>query len=107
MLVNFCFYVPKTHLEIVKEAIFIAGAGVIGEYSNCCWQTLGEGQFLPSANSSPVLGKQQQLHRLAEYKVEVICVRDIMPNILHQFLLSHPYEEPAYSIMPHLKLEDL
>jgi hypothetical protein len=37
----------------------------------------------------------------------VICVRDIMPNILHQFLLSHPYEEPAYSIMPHLKLEDL
>lgn len=98
MLVNFCFYVPKTHVEEVKNAIFEAGAGVLGQYTKCCWQVEGEGQFMPGADSSPVLGKKQQLNRIKEYKVEVICKRNMMAAILQAFLRVHPYETPAYFI---------
>lgn len=104
MLVNFCFYVPKSHVEEVKNAIFESGAGVIGEYTKCCWQVEGEGQFMPGADSSPVLGEKQKLHMLKEYKVEVICRRDLMEDILQKFLHAHPYETPAYFIT---NIEDL
>lgn len=49
------FYVPQSHLEEVKEAVFSAGAGIMGGYDRCCFQTLGTGQFRPLAGSSPFL----------------------------------------------------
>ncbi len=52
------FYVPETHIELVKNAIFEAGAGKVGLYSHCSWQTQGVGQFMPLAGSNPHLGKQ-------------------------------------------------
>ena len=53
------FYVPETHLEIVKDALFQAGAGKIGHYDHCCWQTKGTGQFRPLDSSSPHIGKKK------------------------------------------------
>ena len=53
-----CFYVPESHLESVKQAVFEAGAGAIGDYRDCCWQVKGQGQFRPMAGSQPFLGEQ-------------------------------------------------
>jgi hypothetical protein len=66
------FYVPESHLEVVKDAVFAAGAGTIGDYQNCCWQVLGQGQFRPMAGSQPFIGEQGQLEQVAEWRVEMV-----------------------------------
>ena len=103
---QFGFYVPKSHIEEVKTAIFDAGAGKIGNYSNCCWQTLGQGQFLPGINSNPSLGSAGELTTVDEYLVILVCDGDIIRDVIDTFLQSHPYEEPAYFISQILSGED-
>ena len=91
-----CVYVPVSHLEPVKAAMFSAGAGKIGNYDSCCWQVLGEGQFRPLAGSEPWLGQQNVLERVAEYRVELVCADGIIESVLAAMRRAHPYEEPAY-----------
>ena len=64
-----CFFVPDSALERVKEALFAAGAGRIGDYDRCCWQTLGTGQFRPLAGAEPHIGSVGQEERLSVWKV--------------------------------------
>ncbi|MEZ0122395.1 MAG: NGG1p interacting factor NIF3 [Candidatus Reddybacter sp.] len=94
-----CFYVPESHLEVVKEALFIAGAGRIGNYDRCSWQCLGEGQFRPLAGSQPALGQQGLVTRVAEYKVELVCSVEDIQAAVAALKTSHPYEEPAYDVL--------
>lgn len=94
-----CFYVPETHLEAVKSAVFAAGGGRIGDYDSCCWQVLGQGQFRPLAGSDPFLGKQGEVEQVAEYRVELVCERDHMAAVLAALKEAHPYEEPAYDVL--------
>lgn len=96
MILKLCFYVPEANLEPVKQAIFKAGAGQLGEYSECCWQVLGEGQFRPSARANPAIGQAQQLEIVAEYRVECLVEQDKASAVLTALLAAHPYEEPAY-----------
>lgn len=98
-----CFYVPIDHVEEVKSAMFNAGAGKIGEYSQCAWQVLGEGQFLPLEGSNPHIGEIFQLEKVKEYKVEMICAEDCIDGVVLAFREAHPYEEPAFQV---LRLED-
>ncbi len=101
------FYVPESHLELVKNALFAKGAGHYSTYDQCCWQVLGEGQFRPLADSRPYLGKIRQLEKLAEYKVEMICIDAAIKEVVQTLLSVHPYEEPAYEIYKILTVEDL
>jgi hypothetical protein len=94
-----CFYVPESHLEAVKEALFIAGAGRIGNYDRCSWQCLGEGQFRPLAGSQPAIGQQGLVERVAEYKVELVCSSEDIQAAVAALKTSHPYEEPAYDVL--------
>ena len=94
-----CFYVPESHLEVVKEALFIAGAGRIGNYDRCSWQCLGKGQFRPLAGSQPAIGQQGLVERVAEYKVELVCSRENIQTAITALKASHPYEEPAYDVL--------
>ena len=94
-----CFYVPESHLEVVKEALFIAGAGRIGNYDRCSWQCLGEGQFRPLAGSRPAIGQQDIIERIAEYKVELVCSNADIQAAVAALKTSHPYEEPAYDVL--------
>jgi len=94
-----CFYVPESHLEAVKQAIFEAGAGRIGNYRSCAWQTKeieGTGQFEPMAGSQPFLGERDQLERTAEFRVELVCDDDHIEAALSALRSAHPYEEPAF-----------
>lgn len=92
------FFVPESHVEAVKSAVFNAGAGRMGSYDSCAWQTLGQGQFRPLPGSDPFIGKINQLERVAEYRVEIICADERIAQALTALREAHPYEEPAYDI---------
>ncbi|NPD44650.1 Nif3-like dinuclear metal center hexameric protein [Lentimicrobium sp. L6] len=91
-------YIPKLHLEEVRQAIFQAGAGHIGNYENCSFGTEGTGTFKGNKNSNPFVGKVGQLHDEAEVKFETIFPAHIQGEVISALLKSHPYEEVAYDI---------
>lgn len=90
------FFVPPEALESVKEAVFEAGAGKIGNYDRCCWQALGVGQFRPLAGSNPFIGKANTVEQVEEYRVEMVCADDCLKAALAALKKAHPYEEPAF-----------
>lgn len=94
-----CFYVPEDAVERVKDAVFAAGAGRIGRYDRCCWQTPGQGQFRPLAGSNPTLGRQDSLETVAEYKVEMVCEQQFVSAAVRALREAHPYEEPAWHVL--------
>ena len=93
------FYVPAEQLPRVKQAMFAAGAGKVGDYDSCAWQVLGEGQYRPGAASNPFRGEQGKLETLDEYKVEMVCSEECIQAAIAALKASHPYEEVAYSVM--------
>jgi hypothetical protein len=93
------FYVPETHLEIVKNAMFKAGAGKIGNYDCCSWQVAGDGQFKALEGSDPYLGKIGKIEKVKEFKVELVCSRELIEKTVKALIDSHPYETPAYQII--------
>lgn len=103
-MVKLSFFVPESHLEPVKEALFAAGAGRIGDYACCCWQTLGQGQFKPLPGSDPYLGEQGKLERVDEYKVEMVCEDSRAPAVVAALRQAHPYQEPAFDLVQLLAL---
>ena len=93
----------ETSLKVIEElkaALFQAGAGELGLYRNCSWQSEGQGQFLPQAGSQPVIGQQQQLCKVIEYKLEMLCSVRYLKPVLDALYRVHPYECPAYEIYP-------
>lgn len=97
-MMQLSFFVPESHLESVKQALFDAGAGRVGDYDCCAWQTAGQGQFRALQGSDPYIGDQDQLTRVEEYKVEMICPDTIVDDVIAALRRAHPYEEPAYAI---------
>lgn len=96
---KFGFYVPESHLAAVKEACFDAGAGRVGDYEHCCWQTPGEGQFRPMEGSQPYIGHQGAMERVPEYRVEMVCERRYIRGVVDAMCDAHPYEEPAWDLV--------
>ena len=77
---KFVFFVPEDHLEPVKEAVFASGAGRIGDYEHCCFQSLGEGQFRPLEGAQPHIGNVGDIEKVVEYRVELVCTDDRKKN---------------------------
>ena len=92
------FFVPEQHKEAVKQAVFAAGAGKIGNYEHCCWEVKGDGQFRPLAGSNPSIGQQDQLESVPEYRVELVCEGQLIKDVVLAMKAAHPYEEPAYDV---------
>ena len=92
-------YIPVSHLETVKEALFAAGAGRYAAYDRCCWQVLGQGQFRPLEGSDPFIGQTGKVERVAEYRVEMICTDDVIDAVAAALRAAHPYEEPAFDFV--------
>lgn len=93
------FYVPSSHLESVKAALFAAGAGRIGNYDSCAWQTLGQGQYRPLSGSQPYHGQTGKLEMVEEYRVELVCSDELIKAVVKALRTAHPYEEPAFDIV--------
>jgi len=93
-----CYFVPETHLEKTKQALFDVGVGCIGDYDSCAWQCRGRGQFRPLEGSRPFLGRKGALEIVDEFKVELVCREDLVRQAVFALKQAHPYEEPAYEI---------
>lgn len=93
------FYVPEDYLDKVKAALFEAGAGTIGGYSCCAWQIKGRGQFMPLKGSEPFVGQIDQLETIVEYKVEMVCAKELISAAVKALKKAHPYEIPAYQVI--------
>lgn len=94
-----CFYAPVDHVEKIKDAMFAVGAGGIGNYGGCSWQTLGEGQFTPLDGSNAFIGKKNHFEKVSEFKVEMVCSDEFIQAAIQALKKSHPYEEPAYQVI--------
>lgn len=95
---KFCFFVPETHLEQTKQAVFAAGGGRIGHYDQCSWQTLGQGQFRALAGSQPFIGQVGKAESLAEWKVEMVVTDELIHAVVKALRHAHPYETPAFEV---------
>ena len=91
-------YVPRENAEAVREAVFAAGAGHIGDYSHCSWSVSGIGQFLPHEGASPAVGSVGSVERVAEDRFEVVAPARARGAVLAAMRAAHPYEEPAFDI---------
>lgn len=98
------FFVPPSHLEQVKNALFAAGAGRVGAYDCCSWQVLGQGQFRPLDGSQPFIGQAGEVEQVQEWKVELVVSDELIRQAVAALKNSHPYEVPAYDVW---KLEDI
>lgn len=97
------FFVPQSHVEVVKGAVFAAGGGRIGAYDHCSWQVLGLGQFRPLDGSQPFIGQAGLVEQVEEWKVELVVSDELIRAVVEALKQSHPYETPAYEVW---RLED-
>jgi dinuclear metal center YbgI/SA1388 family protein len=97
-LVKIVVYVPESYTEKVRNAMFDAGAGNIGAYSNCSFNTVGKGTFTASKNTNPFVGEKEKLHTENEVKIEMVATKNNLNEIKKAIVKNHPYEEAAYDI---------
>lgn len=93
-------FVPEDNVEDVRKAISTAGAGHIGNYSHCTYQTKGTGTFKPLQGAKPYIGSINELERTNEFRLEAIVAADKLNAVIEAMKNSHPYEEVAHDIIP-------
>lgn len=96
LLMKLTYFVPEQESQRVLDALFAAGAGKVGQYSECSFQSVGEGTFKPGTGTNPHLGQAGTLERVAERRVEVLFPAHLEANIMRALRQSHPYEEVAH-----------
>jgi len=94
-----CFYVPLEFSEKVKAAVFLTGAGCLGQYDQCCWETVGTGQFRALSGSHPFIGEKLKLEKVNELRVEMVCEDHLIQKTVAALKEAHPYEQPAYDVI--------
>ena len=91
-------FVPREALDDVRDALFTAGAGRIGNYERCSWYTQGTGTFLGGEGTSPNVGEAGREQRVAELRLETVFPADRQDEVIEALRRAHPYEEPAFDI---------
>jgi dinuclear metal center YbgI/SA1388 family protein len=92
-------FIPRTHMEVVREAMTDAGAGHIGKYSHCTFLTDGIGSFMPLDGSKPFIGENGKMEYVEESRLETILPEKISRRVIRAMLKAHPYEEVAYDMV--------
>jgi hypothetical protein len=93
-------FVPREALDPLREALFAAGAGRIGNYERCSWYTEGTGTFLGGAGSSPSVGQSGREQRVAELRLETVYPEELEAEVVAALRAAHPYEQPAFDLYP-------
>ncbi len=91
-------FVPPEALDAVREAVFAAGAGRIGDYERCSWYTDGTGTFLGGESTSPTVGERGREERVPELRLETVFPADRHEAVIAALRAAHPYEEPAFDV---------
>lgn len=100
VLLKLITYVPKLHSYGLRQALFDAGAGKIGNYDSCSFNSEGVGTFRANENAQPFVGNIDEFHSEPETRIEVILPEYLKYRVLDALLKTHPYEEPAYDFVP-------
>ena len=98
-------FVPAKDVNTVANALYEAGAGSIGNYSHCGFQTEGVGTFKPLAGANPTIGKQGKIEYVGEIRLETVVNSDKIADVLAALRTSHPYETPAFDVFQHCDVE--
>ena len=93
-------YAPTENAEAIKNMLYEAGAGKIGNYDSCGFTVEGKGNFRPIDGANPFIGEIGKLETVNETRIEVIMPQHLEADIMAALFASHPYEEVAYSIIP-------
>ncbi|MEX2370648.1 MAG: Nif3-like dinuclear metal center hexameric protein [Bacteroidales bacterium] len=93
-------FVPTEHAEKVRSALFEAGAGVVGNYDSCSYNSEGTGTFRGGEGTNPFVGEKGKIHHEPEVRVETVFPDHEKGRIITAMLHAHPYEEVAYDIYP-------
>lgn len=99
--------VPAADAESLRAALFDAGAGAIGDYTECAFSISGEGQFRPGAGANPTRGSVGNLEKIAETRVEFVAPATLRHKIHTALMAAHPYEEPAFDCVSLEQFDDL
>ena len=93
-------FVPSEALDAVRDAVFAAGAGRIGEYERCSWYTEGTGTFLGGESANPTIGERGREERVPELRLETVYPAEQEEEVVRALREAHPYEEPAFDLYP-------
>jgi hypothetical protein len=93
-------FVPREALDPLRDALFAAGAGRIGEYERCSWYTEGTGTFFGREGTDPSVGQAGREQRVAELRLETVFPEERQTEVVEALRQAHPYEEPAFDVYP-------
>jgi hypothetical protein len=93
-------FVPEGALDAVRDALFAAGAGRIGDYERCSWYTAGTGTFLGGEGTAPAVGAAGREERVPELRLETVFPAARHDDVVTALRRAHPYEEPAFDVYP-------
>ena len=93
-------FVPSDSLDAVRESLFAAGAGRIGDYERCSWYTEGTGTFLGGETTDPTIGERGREERVPELRLETVFPEERQEEVVAALRSAHPYEEPAFDVYP-------
>ena len=99
-LLKLSVYAPVSHADAVRDALFAAGCGNIGNYGSCSYNVEGFGTFKANEGCNPFCGEVGELHRENEVRIDTVMPAYVKNKVVSALLLAHPYEEPAYDIYP-------
>ena len=97
-IVKIVVFVPETHADAVREVMGQVGTGKIGNYTFCSFSTKGIGRFLPGEEADPAIGFVGKMETVQEERIEAICEKAILPDVINAIKKAHPYEEVAFDI---------
>jgi dinuclear metal center YbgI/SA1388 family protein len=97
-------FVPDADLRKVSDAMFAAGAGVIGQYEQCSFRLAGTGTFFGTENTNPTVGERGRREDVSEWRLEVVCPEANVTGVLAAMRRAHSYEEPAFDVYPLMPL---
>lgn len=105
--VKIVVFVPKTHVDVIRQAMGDAGAGRIGNYSHCSYSVDGVGRFKPTKGAKPTIGKVGKFEEVIEERIECICDKNKAKKVIGAIRKAHPYEEVAFDIYPLISEEEI
>jgi|SRR3989344_5552011 len=91
-------YVPLENADEVRRAIGEAGGGKLGKYSFCSFSTRGTGRFKPEEGANPHIGSVGKIELVEEEKIEFVCQKNALENVIAAIKKVHPYEEVAFDV---------
>lgn len=99
-LLKLVVFVPVEHAAVVRRAIGEAGAGRLGKYDHCTFETRGSGRYRPLEGSNPYKGRVGTVEEVEEVRLESVCREGDVPSVLAAMRAAHPYEEVAFDLIP-------